>query len=78
MEQQQSTLKKLPYSVTKSQLVAMYKDNIALHRIRTGINDIIRKNRKLDPDNTVQYKFVEHTELMLFIEEYGLPEGFEL
>lgn len=75
---QTTIIEKLPYSVTKSQLQYLYEGNLTVVDIRAGINNIIRKTRNLSPDNKVRCKKVYHNELMLFVEEFGLPEGYEL
>ncbi|AXG72953.1 hypothetical protein DVK85_01375 [Flavobacterium arcticum] len=74
----QETLQKLPYCVTKSQLMYLYRNDLTDSDIRKGINTIIADNRKLPNDKPVCVKRVRHTEFIEFVEIYGLPEGYKL
>lgn len=70
-------IKKMPKSCTKSELVQMYAPKPA-RRILKQINEIIKEFRKGQSDNVIKTTYVEHHELMEFIETYGLPENYEL
>lgn len=70
----------LPYATTKSQLVAMYQaSGLPKKLILEAIQDIMIENRKDNKRLSVSSKTakcVMHKELLQFVEEYGLPEGF--
>jgi hypothetical protein len=70
----------LPYATTKLGLVAMYQaSGLPKKVIIDAIQDIMFENRK---DNfklagkSRNAKCVMHKELMLFVEQFGLPDGF--
>lgn len=78
-------LRLLPYSVTKSQLVAMYRDQMSMEEILKNINEIILENRKKLPrfrnHTDIQIKRAKnvwHLELMEFVATVGVPAGFYL
>lgn len=78
MSIQDTDLKKLPYSVSKKQLTALYLvSGMTERQIRKGINEIISEKRNI-PIDKVTVRNVWHCELMEFVEVYGLPKGYEL
>jgi hypothetical protein len=75
--------KKLPYSITKVQLVRMCHPVPEL-KVRSRINTIIYDNRKTFPEykdssqkEIIKTLYVEHTEIIEYFQTYGLPPGFE-
>lgn len=73
MSEIDKTLKPLPYTVSKKQLMAIYLGQMTELQIRRGINSIILDNRKAC-NKYVQ--LVWHNELIEFVETYGLPKGY--
>lgn len=75
----ENKLKKLPKSCTKSELVQMYAPKPA-RRVLKQINTIIADFRKgeCETSKIIKTTYVEHKELMEFVETYGLPENYEL
>ncbi|HLF51880.1 hypothetical protein [Flavobacterium sp.] len=75
--------KKLPYSITKAQLVKMCYP-VPERAVRNRINIIIYDNRKdkgfykdLSIKEVIRTHVVEHHEIKEYFETYGLPPGFE-
>lgn len=75
--------KKIPYSITKIQLVTLcypYPEST----IRNRINAIIYDNRKNLPENAgktilevIRGHFIEKSELIEYFQTYGLPDGYQ-
>jgi hypothetical protein len=70
-------LEPLPYNTTKNQLINWYiACGISEKNIRAGINAIIAEKRKISAQKIIYDKNVRHTELMEFVDQFGLPKGF--
>ena len=54
----------------------MYIDQMPELTIRVGMNAIIEDNRKNFATNAKFAKRIFHTELMEFVETYGMPKNF--
>lgn len=65
------SLKPLPYSVTKAQLVEMYLNQLSEKTIRSNIN-IILQSQKLNK----KLKRIPHSSFMEFVEIFGLPQNY--
>lgn len=78
MKTQELELQKLPYSINKKRLTALYMaSGMTEKQIRVGINSIIADNRKLPADKPVNVQNIWNCELMEFVEVYGLPKGYK-
>ncbi|WDO13078.1 hypothetical protein MH928_17365 [Flavobacterium sp. WW92] len=83
MELIKKELKKIPYSLTKSELVKMcypLSERKVRHRINTIIYDM-RKNqesyRNLSMREIIATHQIERKEIVEYFETYGIPAGFE-
>ena len=84
MESNTNQIKKLPYSITKSQLIKMCSP-FPEYTILKRINTIIYDNRKNRTENTlktftqiVRSKYIECEEIKEYFKTFGLPDGYEL
>lgn len=59
---------------TKKELVALYISQLSEKNIREYINEIIQKTRP----HAVGCKNTTMREIAIFIDRYGLPEGYKL
>jgi hypothetical protein len=62
----------------KSKLMNLYLDQFTEPFIRSEINEIIRINRKIEPNKRVQSKKITCKESLLFVSRHGEPIGYTL
>ncbi len=68
-------MKTLHHISTKKKLMQLYLTQFSEKSIRDFINDIIRETR---PNVSNRCKNISIKESLLFIDRYGLPEGYKL
>lgn len=72
-----TSLKPLPFSVKKNQLVEMYIDQMTEKFILDNINTIIVAFRKLPKNYRPRVSQIHHIEFMEFVKTFGTPRGYE-
>ncbi|MEE1897102.1 hypothetical protein V1389_02065 [Flavobacterium rakeshii] len=72
-----TSLKELPFAVTKKELVSMYINQMPERYILTQINAIIIDKRKLPKGKTPRVYNIFHLEFMEFIAVHGVPKGYQ-
>ena len=73
MQHETNQLKKLPFAVTKSDLVKLYINQLPEDEIRYEINIIFHQFNR-----SIRKKTIPHNIFMMFVEKYGTPKGYEI
>ncbi len=68
-------MRTLRHISTKKELTQLYLTQFSEKNIRDFINDIIQKTR---PNVSKRCKNISIKETLIFIDRYGLPEGYQL
>lgn len=81
MANQEQQLKTLPHSVSKAQLVELYKGEMSKKEVLQNVTVIMIENRKGDKvplsDEEIKLKkCIRHKEFTEFVETFGMPKGY--